>query len=322
MFVARYSLVLEKNKQLKYIPFKDSKGLSDKATLEQIDSVTSQFENEEKFLMFLRNSNLLEEAPDKVYIIYKANGETKKLDIIYNSLMIKSAALSVVKQKSQNAAEIMIEKTLDINKFINKIKSYALNPESYRYIKSSKLFPYFIEKQIDAYLNVNKENYNTPTMQAEIKAASESIEYYALKDYKTFRTLFLWEQRYLKRLNDNKVSKTEEYTQMKLVDYYENNIDKKDDVRSEYEKDLEIAYEELSKDVKRSYNENEIEISDDIIREVVNDLMSTITPGTPEWSDTIIDLIGIEKLNSLSDIELFNMHLDIDKIRDEGRGPR
>ena len=245
MFVCRYSLILEKDKEMKYVPFKNSDGMTDKATLEQIDYVTSQFKNQEEFLMHLRNSGILTEAPDKVYIGYKQDKEIKKKDIIYDSSIIRFASLSSLRHKKQGVRNALIDQNQDIINLIKRVKSYAISEKSFKSIKSSKLFPFHVREALEEYIEMCNKNYKSPTEQFDLKEINDTITYRILKDYSEFRKLILWERKYLKKLEEQKEAQPDEYVQMNLVDYFE----KKSTNPESVEKFEEYAESELGEKI-------------------------------------------------------------------------
>lgn len=221
MFVKRYSLILEKDGKMKYVPFKNSEGLIDKATLEQIDYVTSQFKNQEEFLIHLRNNGVLTEVPDKIYITYNQDQQVMKKDVIYDSSIIHYASLSSLRHKRQNDKKAIIDKNQDILNLIKRVKAYAINPKSFKSIKSSKLFPFYVKEALEEYLEICSKNYKSPSEQFDLKQIDDTITYRILKDYREFRDLVLWERRYLSRLERQQEKAPEEFVQLNLVDYFE-----------------------------------------------------------------------------------------------------
>lgn len=221
MFVSRYYLILEKNGEMKYVRFKSDAGLSIKATLEQIDYVTSQYKNQEEFLMYLKKNKILTEAPDKVYIGYNHSKQLMKKDVIYDSPIITFASLSSLRHKRQNVKNALIDKNQNIINFIKRIKAYAIVQKSFDSIKKSKLFPFHVREALEEYLKISSKNYKSPTELFDLKEIDDTITYRILKDYSEFRNLVLWEQKYLKKLESQKEKAPEEYTQMNLVDYFE-----------------------------------------------------------------------------------------------------
>lgn len=259
MFVKRYSLILEKNGEMKYVPFKNSEGLTDKATLEQIDYVTSQFKNQEEFLIHLRNIGVLVEAFDKVYIAYNQNRQLMKKDIIYDCPIITFASLSSLRHKKQDDKVSLIDKNPDIMNLIKRIKAYAICPKSYKSMKNSKLFPYYVMEALEDYLNISSKNYKSSTEQFDLKEINDTITYCILKDYGELRKIILWERKYLKKLEDQKEKTPDEYTQMNLVDYFEMKVINPTNIKAKVEIEDEIEVYDESEAIEKNISERSFE---------------------------------------------------------------
>ena len=297
MFVCRYSLILEKDKEMKYVPFKDSEGLTDKATLEQIDYVTSGFKNQEEFLMHLRDNGVLTQAPDKVYIIYKQGGEIKKKDVIYDSPMIHFASLSSLRHKKNNEKE-QIDQNQDIMNLIKRIKAYAISEKSFKSIKNSKLFPFHVRKVLEEYLEICNKNYKSPTEQFDLKEINNTITYRVLKKYSDFRSLILWERKYLSKLEEQKESQPDEYIQMNLVDYFE-----KKATNSEVEEEVE-EYDE-SEGIERTISERSFESNMGPEDMIENDTLKKFYIKYDGDIELIIEVLGEEFLESVSELDQY-----------------
>lgn len=297
MFVCRYSLILEKDKEMKYVPFKNSDGLTDKATLEQIDYVTSQFKNQEEFLMYLRNSGVLTEAPDKVYIIYNQNKQVMKKDLIYDSSMIHFASMSSLRHKKNNEKE-MIDQNQDIMNFIKRVKAYAINPESYKSIKNSKLFPYHVRQALEKYLEICSKNYKSPTEQFDLKEINEDITYRILKDYSEFRNLFLWERRYLNKLEKQKEKEPDEYTQINMVDYFEEKI-----MNPESVEEIEV-YDE-SEAIEKTISERSFEPNMGPEDMIENSTLREFYIKYDGDIERIVEVLGEDFLESVSELDQY-----------------
>lgn len=324
-YVERYSLIVKKGNDSYYIPLKTPKGeIKEKVCIEQIDYVTSGYKNLEDFLLALKRQNVLTMIPDKVFIQYKDSGEIKTTDLIFDNNLIRSCSIDNLNQKIKgiNGKDRVLTRTSELNEYIQIIKSYMVGQTSYKSIMRSKIFPYHIKNYIKQYIELDKKITFTHTEQEEKKEIMKSIEYNLLK-YEYLRKVIIWEKKYLNDLEKVKQKNPSLAFQMKLADYLENNNVEDEKWHDEYNKDIKEAQaylEGLSHSSKEKFDSihNGIYLEDEMLKEIIleNFTVEQINKD-PNITDKIIGLLGIDKVKSLSDEELYSLGFDVASFRND-----
>ncbi len=317
MYQSRYSLIVTKGPQIVEIPFSENGKTGTKAFLEQIDYVTANYKDLGSFLTMLKNNKVIEFNPDSCAIKYKAMGEIKKLDLIFDDKLVAFAAMDVLKKKKQNESKASIDLNDEMLKLINRVKAYAINPESFKSIKNSHTFPWHVRQLLEEYLKYNDVSYESSSKQADINELNNTLAY-RISEYKNFRDIVVWEKKYKAKLEKNNQPIIEDYVQMKLIDYFEH----KDEIQKtpeqiEYEKDLEASADVLQERANEEAHKN------------INRLNDKYTELSDKEVETTFNAYGIkgveyayseEKIASLPDEDLYAMGFDISRFRENTRG--
>lgn len=292
MPVFRYSLMVIRDNEMGHVAFSND---STKALIEQIDYVTSIYKNIGEFFDYLRVNNCLTFNPYGAKITYRAKGEVRTKDLIFDNNLIHQAAKEMVRKKMRDERNAKVSINEDIKNLISRIKSYALNPDIFKKMNSSKLFPYQAKKILEEYINLSKDNYRNITLQADLDEVNQRLEY-NLSDYMNLRGVCLWEQKYLLSEQNKKELETEEVdNQINISEYYEKYIQSaKTPDELEYERDMYNAAEELEKYAYESRIKSEVEISNEQIKEIFE--TGGLTALFEEYGIELYDMLSYEEM--------------------------
>ena len=224
-----YSIIIEREneKDQRALKIKTKDGLKTKLELEEIDSLTSTFRDEDAFLTDIAKNGALPYIPEKCFIGYYNNGELKKINIIYNSPIIHKIATDVIHKinKGFKKEQIFLEPNNDIKDLIRKIKDLAVNDGSeLRFMYTSKIFSKY-EYDILVIYRQLKINFNTDLQNCIIneenlkllEELSKKIDKMILK-YNLYRKIYLWNRKYKNKQEKNE-TKESDYNQMELSDF-------------------------------------------------------------------------------------------------------
>ncbi len=200
------------------IKFQKDNELTDKFTLEELDSLTSGYKDQYDFFKTLKEHNIYDnlflDGIDKEFIIvYKNKGEYRKHDVIYNNSLLMSCAFEVrqEKKKHKQESEIVLTLTKELEAFIKQIKEYAVN--NTEGFMQSRLVSYRLKEVLEEYI-ILKQNmtYQSREEYEYLNDVKNKISKY-IRNYKTLRKLIVWQQ---KNIYNNKKNQKEEYIQQEL----------------------------------------------------------------------------------------------------------
>lgn len=333
MPVARYWIEVVNNNEIYKVPLmsKDGKKL-ERLHLEQIDYMTSSMKDKSEFLTKLLKSGFLKTNATDVYIAYNANGSKQKKDLVFNNELLKKCSIDSLNKKMNNVVNASLEKTNLLNNYIKQLKFYMFNPTSLNSIKRSKIFPYYLKKLILEYLELNGEIDKSPVIHSEMSTLMRCIENDICK-YSELRDVILWEKKYLYNLEKVKEKNPKIDNQLKLVDYINDKL-LLEEQESQRKKDLEDAkkflehisqedddyLQRISEEDNKKYNEihTGLYIKDPLLKQYILENFSIEEINTDiNISDKIIALLGIEKVKSLSDAELYSLGFDVTRFRQD-----
>ena len=198
------------------------------------------------------------------------------------------------------------------------------NPTSLNSIKRSKIFPYHLKYLILDYIELDSKPDKSPVVYADMSEIMRSIENNMCK-YSVLRKVVLWEKKYLYNLEKVKEKNPKIDNQIKMADYITDSLlnASKDEKRK---KDLEEAREFLEQLKKETVIDNKkydeihsgLYIKDPLLKQYILENFSIEEINTDiNISDKIINLLGIEKVKSLSDEELYSLGFDVTRFRQD-----
>src|SRR5574344_323580 len=126
-FMARYYLIAETSNGKKIIPLKYHDVMYNKASLELIDYLTSQYANIDALSRDMIASFPHLGNPEKIYIEYYVNKEAKKQKLIFCNKIIKHTSLDVFNKKKNkepdaSKVDLVDEKLAIVNELLDGIK--------------------------------------------------------------------------------------------------------------------------------------------------------------------------------------------------------
>lgn len=278
--------------------FQDNNGSRDKFRIEELDLITSKYESFDSFYSELLkyNGRYIKGNDKDIVIVHEHNGNLYNDEMIFNDKMVASVA-SKVKNNVKAKDGLLIPYSTSIYYFIKNIEDIATSSQ-YRYLlepdriqnisvndmnvlsscikKDIKTDDKTVKKGIHSLLVEYREAFQKNNeyivnglanehTKSEVDRIRNQIDKYVRSNYKVFRDLVAWEQRYNKVLNKQFIN---EKDSDKKIEYFKLILDigMEKDLREEKIDDGDIyKYYELYR--------NNITISDEgkIIVKDVND---------------------------------------------------
>lgn len=235
-----------KNKSSKYSPMAfntSDRGIVTKFKIEELDSLTSIYKDEEAFYNQLLNygNTYIKEKNSNIIITHTKNGKLYQDIPIYNDKMIcdMSHEIRIKKGQKKSKNRILLSNSEVLLEFIDYIKGIVLDDNAYNYL----LNPDFISKDIsaddkqslrllirddvinsegkivskglrslfneyrvkyNAYKECIKNDESTLDISNDISKLEEKINYTIRSDYRILRNLVAWENKYLEILQKQK----------------------------------------------------------------------------------------------------------------------
>lgn len=325
MSVAKYWIEVVNKNEIHKIKLQMENGeVKERLCIEQIDHKTSTMKNKEEFLKNILKTGFLQTNATDVYIAYNASKAKQKTDIIFNNKLINSCAIDSYNKKLANIPNPSLDKTDLLITYIKQLKFYMFNPTSLNSIKRSKIFPYHLKYLILDYIELDSKPDKSPVVYADMSEIMRNIENNMCK-YSVLRKVVLWEKKYLYNLEKVKEKNPKIDNQIKMADYITDSLlnASKDEKRK---KDLEEAREFLEQLKTETVIDNKkydeihsgLYIKDPLLKQYILENFSIEEINTDiNISDKIINLLGIEKVKSLSDEELYSLGFDVTRFRQD-----
>lgn len=325
MPVAKYWIEVVNNNEIHKIKLQMKNGeVKERLCIEQIDYMTSTMKNKEEFLTNLLKAGFLQTNATDVYIAYNVSKAKQKTDLIFNNKLINSCAIDSYNKKLANVPNPSLDKTDLLITYIKQLKFYMFNPTSLNSIKRSKIFPYHLKYLILDYIELDSKPDKSPVVYADMSEIMRSIENNMCK-YSVLRKVVLWEKKYLYNLEKVKEKNPKIDNQIKIADYITDSLlnASNDEKRK---RDLEEArefLEQLKKETEidnKKYDEihSGLYIKDPLLKQYILENFSIEEINTDiNISDKIVNLLGIEKVKSLSDEELYSLGFDVTRFRQD-----
>lgn len=188
----------------------NGKGVTSKFKIEELDSLTSIFENEQHLLheLLKYSDTYIKGTPkNNIIITYHKNNKTTNIPIIYNDRLISSKSAEIRRKKQDKTnKEILLGNDILLQDFIGFIKHLALNPLSRKYILDpdslGEDIPYRIKKDLKKLVKDDVKKYQTTI---------NGIPQYKIVDtgIKTLLNSYVQNYSYLKHLNENNLPSLE-----------------------------------------------------------------------------------------------------------------
>lgn len=316
--IYRYSLILESgNGEKRYVNFSNGRS---KATLEQIDFITSQYANMNDFLTSLQKQITFDFIPHKVYIAYQYMGEEKKLDLIYNNQKINRISLHVLRKKARNSKDVSIE---FINRDLISVYRELIELLSNEYtsnvlLGSKRILPYRLTEFLKEYARMSEST--STTREAELRDISASIKS-ELSKYKIYRDTQIGLLKLYKKLPKQTIEaekNLENYTQMHLSDFMNfDTIDSTEEIIQRLEENESVLRTLISEGLDYEGLSN-INDHENIIVQIEDQDLREAYQMCGEDPDAIINYLGIDKVSALSAKDKYLVGLnqeDIDNKR-------
>lgn len=190
-----------KSIELKPIKFISNGKLLEKFNLEDFDAMTCGYECEEAFLEELRTCslyrNIIDNSKETLIIIHKSKGVPIESPVVYNNLFLKRQASFVRNKRKLGLKETLLDDSSELQEFISKIKSYALNNDAYRYMINSPDIDYMMSKYLSEFVKLSNKDFKTFDEEADLDDISNQITY-RMRKYSVLRKMVVWEQKYLR----------------------------------------------------------------------------------------------------------------------------
>lgn len=325
MPVAKYWIEVVNNNEIHKIKLQMKNGeVKERLCIEQIDYMTSAMKNKEEFLTSLLKAGFLQTNATDAYIAYNASKVKQKTDLIFNNKLINSCAIDSYNKKLANVPNPALDKTDLLISYIKQLKFYMFNPSSLNSIKRSKIFPFHLKYLILDYIELDSKPDKSPVVYADMSEIMRNIENNMCK-YSVLRKVILWEKKYLYNLEKVKEKNPKIDNQIKIADYITDSLlnASNDEKRK---RDLEEArefLEQLKKETEidnKKYDEihSGLYIKDPLLKQYILENFSIEEINTDiNISDKIINLLGIEKVKSLSDEELYSLGFNVTRFRQD-----
>ena len=278
-----------------------NRGLTDKFKLEELDALTTQYKDDSDFLENLSKygQNYIKNHYYPVITMTHSKGNrVYQDDIIYKDLMVHEVSREIIykKQNKEADTEVFINESEKMDEFIEYIKGLALNKYSRKYL----LEPYTnhfdleearaLDKLVDG--DVVKDNIvikkglkgflsdyvfkykiyqgcieageSTLEVEMDLDKINRKISDCIRGDYRVFRNLIAWENRFVKILEnaketssvkDKKIEYSKLLAEIKVQKQFRNNLISSEVLHSFY-RDLDCMFEEEA-EFGTAFTENE-----------------------------------------------------------------
>ena len=333
MPVAKYWIEVVNNNEIYKIKLQMKNGeVKERLCIEQIDYMTSTMKNKEEFLTSLLKAGFLQTNATDIYIAYNASKAKQKTDLIFNNKLINSCAKDSYNKKLANVPNPSLDKTDLLNSYIKQLKFYMLNSSSLNSIKRSRIFPFHLKYLILDYMELDSKPDKSPVVYADMSEIMSNIEK-EMQNYVVLRNVVLWEKKYLNNLEKVKEKNSNIDNQIKLADYINEKL-LEEEQKMQRKKDLEDAkkflehisqendeyLQRFSEEDNKKHDEihSGLYIKDPLLKQYILENFSIEEINTDiNISDKIINLLGIEKVKSLSDEELYSLGFNVTRFRQD-----
>lgn len=330
---AEYWIEVVNNNEIHKIKLQMTNGeVKERIFIEQIDYMTSTMKNKEEFLTNLLKAGFLQTNVTDVYIAYIDSKTKQKTKLIFNNELINICSKNSYNKKAANVSKPLLDKTDLLMSYIEQLKAYMLKQPSLNSIKRSKIFPYRLKKLILNYMELDNKTYKSSVVYANMSGIMSNIEK-EMQNYVVLRNVVLWEKKYLNNLEKVTEKNSKIDNQIKLADYINEKL-LEEEQKMQRKKDLEDAkkflehisqendeyLQRFSEEDNKKHDEihSGLYIKDPLLKQYILENFSIEEINTDiNISDKIINLLGIEKVKSLSDEELYSLGFDVTRFRQD-----
>ena len=206
--------------------------MTNKFNIEELDSITSRYKSEEDFYNALLNDKIIDGTKKDIIIVHESNNRLYNDEVLYNNSLVYEVATQV-KNSKKNEKNSVIKNTHNLFLFIQYIEKilesdkykYLIDPKSIKYLTSTdannlslcigkdivvdgKTVKKGIQTLLEEYKEASLKNqecilrgYNNFQTDSLLNKSRDNIINCIRSNYKIFRDLVAWNNRYVKVLN-------------------------------------------------------------------------------------------------------------------------